>query len=342
MNRNQFSSGSRRDRYQGDSSRPSEQFSDTDNDYGDDNRSYRQMGERGSRRDYGQSDNDGYGASSRGGGWAGDRDRGAYDRHRDDREREDRQRSSYSEQGQGYSSGGYGRSRYAGSEGAGFGSFNANDFGGRDFSGSPRNYGPGSNPADSYGAYGGTSSGPGAYGASGYGGSDYGTGARSGGGGYGSSSRGGSDRDERGFLERAGDKVASWFGDDDDGRRRDAGHSGRGPANYKRSDERILEDACDRLTDDWGVDASNIQVTVQDGEVTLDGTVPSRQQKRRAEDCVDDLSGVKHVQNNLRVQQNSATTQGGGGQSTTNQGSSNQSLAESSYDRTDSTSGTLA
>src|SRR5690606_6672826 len=70
-----------------------------------------------------------------------------------------------------------------------------------------------------------------------------------------------------------------------------------------RSDERIMEDACDALTQDWGVDARQISVTVSNGEETLDGTVPSRQQKRRAEDCVDDLSGVTHVQNNLRVQQ---------------------------------------
>jgi osmotically-inducible protein OsmY len=46
-------------------------------------------------------------------------------------------------------------------------------------------------------------------------------------------------------------------------------------------------------------------VTVANGEVTLDGTVPSREQKRRAEDVVDDLSGVRNVQNNLRVKESS-------------------------------------
>jgi len=109
---------------------------------------------------------------------------------------------------------------------------------------------------------------------------------------------------ERGFLERAGDTLAGWLGDETVERRNDS-YRGRGPANYARSDERILEDACDALTEDWNVDASQIQVTVTGGEVTLDGTVPSREQKRRAEDCVDDLSGVKNVQNNLRVQERS-------------------------------------
>ena len=40
---------------------------------------------------------------------------------------------------------------------------------------------------------------------------------------------------------------------------------------------------------------------VKDGEVTLSGTVDDRQQKRHAEDVADAVSGVKHVQNNLRV-----------------------------------------
>ena len=39
----------------------------------------------------------------------------------------------------------------------------------------------------------------------------------------------------------------SWFGDEDAARRRQQDHSGRGPSNYTRSDERIREDVCDRL-----------------------------------------------------------------------------------------------
>lgn len=112
--------------------------------------------------------------------------------------------------------------------------------------------------------------------------------------------------DDRGFLARASDEVKSWWGDEDAARRREQDHlhdhRGRGPAGYTRSDERIREDANDRLTDDWRVDARQITVTVTDGEVTLAGTVASRQEKHRAEECVEHLSGVKHVQNNLRVQ----------------------------------------
>ena len=109
--------------------------------------------------------------------------------------------------------------------------------------------------------------------------------------------------EERGFFEKAGDEVASWFGDEEASRRREMDHTGNGPSNYTRSDERILEDVCEHLTRDWAVDARSVQVNVQNGEVTLDGTVPTRLQKRRAEDCADDVLGVGHVQNNLRVQQ---------------------------------------
>lgn len=107
---------------------------------------------------------------------------------------------------------------------------------------------------------------------------------------------------ERDWADRAGDEVRSWFGDDDAERRRDIDqHRGKGPKNYSRSDDRIREDVCDRLSDDARTDASDIDVTVASGEVTLSGTVTDRQSKRSAEDCLDGVSGVQHVQNNLRV-----------------------------------------
>lgn len=55
------------------------------------------------------------------------------------------------------------------------------------------------------------------------------------------------------------------------------------------------------------LDASDITVTVSGGEVMLEGQVESRQAKRAAEDCAEGCSGVKHVQNNLRVRDKSGT-----------------------------------
>src|SRR6185437_11910095 len=81
----------------------------------------------------------------------------------------------------------------------------------------------------------------------------------------------------------------------------DRGKRGLGPQGYKRSDDRIDEDAHERLTDDSWLDASNISVSVSGGEVTLSGTVDNREAKHRAERIVEDISGVSHVQNNIRI-----------------------------------------
>jgi osmotically-inducible protein OsmY len=122
-----------------------------------------------------------------------------------------------------------------------------------------------------------------------------------------------SERDgRRGLIERASDEVASWFGDGQAGERRDMDqHRGKGPKGYKRSDTRIEEDINDRLSDDPMLDASNISVTVTEAEVTLEGFVSSRWDKRRAEDTVETISGVRHVQNNLRVHNGTSDAVGG-------------------------------
>jgi osmotically-inducible protein OsmY len=117
------------------------------------------------------------------------------------------------------------------------------------------------------------------------------------------------DTEERSWWDRTTDEVSSWFGDEDAERRRERDryiqgrYRGRGPRNYSRSDERIKEDINDRLSDDPFVDATDIEVTVNNGEVTLTGTVEHRSTKRRAEDLADAVSGVKNVENRLRVSQ---------------------------------------
>jgi osmotically-inducible protein OsmY len=114
----------------------------------------------------------------------------------------------------------------------------------------------------------------------------------------------------RGLFERAGDEIKSWFGDEDAERRRRADemrrgmYAGRGPRGYRRSDERIREDINDQLTEDWYVDASDIEVTVNNAMVTLTGRVESREEKRRAEDLAESVTGVKDVTNQLRVDRN--------------------------------------
>ena len=83
-------------------------------------------------------------------------------------------------------------------------------------------------------------------------------------------------------------------------------YRGRGPRNYRRSDDRVREEVCEALTDDWSVDATDVNVEVKDGEVTLTGTVPSREQKRRARECAERIAGVRDVFNQLRAADTSA------------------------------------
>lgn len=103
-------------------------------------------------------------------------------------------------------------------------------------------------------------------------------------------------RDHRGLMDRAQELLRGGRREDE---RRD--FRGRGPRGYARSDARIGEDVCDRLTEDPHLDASDIEVQVYDREVTLNGLVSSREDKHRAERLAERCPGVEQVQSNLRV-----------------------------------------
>jgi osmotically-inducible protein OsmY len=187
-------------------------------------------------------------------------------------------------------------------------------------------------PLDSGAGYGSGTSGGGSYGAGSYGGTSYGGDSDRGaqsyrgdddraryGGSYGRSFDRGVDRD-REFRGGYGGRNTSrdysnWNYQEVGSAASDYGYigpsagwnegrgqfSGRGPKGYQRSDDRIREDVCDRLSDDPHIDASEIEIAVRNGEVTLAGSVRSREDKRHAEDVVENISGVREVNNSLRV-----------------------------------------
>lgn len=86
--------------------------------------------------------------------------------------------------------------------------------------------------------------------------------------------------------------------------------AGRGPKGYQRSDERIREDVSDKLMEHPDLDASEIEVRVAKGEVTLTGSVDSRWAKRLAEDIAESCTGVRDVMNQLRVPAESESSRG--------------------------------
>ena len=300
----------------------------------DDNR--RRWEEDRNRYGGGQSSSQGYGEQGHGSGEFG-QDEPYYERPEsqsrwDDRSGHARNRAGgrFGERGR------YGESGYGGSSDRNYGS--QSGYGGQSGYGQRQGRGgsgeggwTGRSSQDYSGGYGSQGGGYG-YGRGGSQGGPYGGyGQRSGSGSEGWSGEGNWSRgrdNDRGFLDRASDEVSSWFGDEDaEARRRmdreRGGKFGKGPQGYSRSDDRIREDVNDRLTDDWFLDATMITVAVSDGEVTLTGTVHGREDKRRAEDVAESVSGVKHVQNNLRVQpsqDSSAGALGTGSRSSTTSG----------------------
>lgn len=82
-------------------------------------------------------------------------------------------------------------------------------------------------------------------------------------------------------------------------------HKGKGPKGYRRSDERIKEDISDRMMDDSLLDASDIELEVDNNEVVLTGTVDNREAKRRAEYLAECIPGVGNVENRLRIKERS-------------------------------------
>ena len=74
----------------------------------------------------------------------------------------------------------------------------------------------------------------------------------------------------------------------------------RMPKGYTRSDERIREDICDRLSE-ADVECEEVTVTVRSGEVTLAGRAPSGDARREIEQIAENVSGVQDVTNQIRT-----------------------------------------
>lgn len=104
-------------------------------------------------------------------------------------------------------------------------------------------------------------------------------------------------------LQRRLDQLGRRF------RQARGGQRGRGPRRpddmqeLGDEDTRICSEVSACLTEDWYVDGTEITVSVNDGEVTLDGNVENRAEKRLAEDCADSVPGVIDVHNHLRIRQ---------------------------------------
>jgi hypothetical protein len=219
------------------------------------------------------------------------------------------QGGSYGQGGYGFGPGGQRQSRYGqadyGQGNYGQGNYGQGNFGQGDYgrAGYGR-YGRGGNEQSwGSGSYG---SGQGGYGQGGFGAAqeDFGQGRGSGQGGYGGGGQGG-----YGMYGTGGsvDYGSQWGAHSTSQRAR------RGPKGYKRSDERLKEDISERLMNSVHIDPAEVSVEVQNGKVTLEGTVPERRMKHQIEDLVDNCLGVQDIDNRVRV----ARGESGAGESAT-------------------------
>jgi hypothetical protein len=83
--------------------------------------------------------------------------------------------------------------------------------------------------------------------------------------------------------------------------RSDDGYAGARPASDHRSEESLREEIFEQLIHHPDVHPADIDVQVEGGEVTLQGTVEDRNMRWLVEDLVESVSGVSLVHNRLRV-----------------------------------------
>jgi len=102
---------------------------------------------------------------------------------------------------------------------------------------------------------------------------------------------------------RSGSQDQSWGRGSNDQQSRLNEQKNRWPKSFKRNDERLKDDIHEELIRHGRIDASDIEVQVKEGEVTLTGQVTSRHDKRIAEELAEKVLGVHDVQNQLKVKQ---------------------------------------
>ncbi|WP_267898812.1 BON domain-containing protein [Sorangium cellulosum] len=101
----------------------------------------------------------------------------------------------------------------------------------------------------------------------------------------------------------------------------------------------MREDICDQISDHPDLDASEVEVKVQNGEVILSGTVRERRFKHQLEVLAERISGVTDVRNEIRLQREQQQQQHGETKTSAGQSSSERSTSAGS---TTSTSGSSA
>lgn len=79
-------------------------------------------------------------------------------------------------------------------------------------------------------------------------------------------------------------------------------YTGKGPKDWKLSDERLKERVCEVLYHSHDVDPSEMEIKVEDRVVYLSGKIRSKGMKNVAEDLIASIPGVEDVFTRLKIQ----------------------------------------
>ena len=77
---------------------------------------------------------------------------------------------------------------------------------------------------------------------------------------------------------------------------------GLGPRTFEVTEDTVLKEVHRKLAEENLLERANISVHVDEGEVTLNGSVPSHAAMQMAEDAAASIEGVFSVTNRLHVQ----------------------------------------
>ena len=80
------------------------------------------------------------------------------------------------------------------------------------------------------------------------------------------------------------------------------------PNSWSKSDEEIANEALKALKSNYSFPDDKVTVKVENGWLTLEGTLPWNYQKDEAKSCVNYLMGVKGVTNNISIKSDSHDT----------------------------------
>ena len=97
------------------------------------------------------------------------------------------------------------------------------------------------------------------------------------------------------------DTAGAWTGQDRRQGPRDGVAAGGGPRLRRKTDDSLAPEIHEILTSDQELDATDIEVVVEGGAVTLSGEVEHPDARLLAEELTESVSGVRLVHNRLVV-----------------------------------------